>query len=106
MASHPTIREKMFNFLSKNKIKCERCGTMDNLLFEKVFGVYATRLCNKCWREWTQFIMGNKDYLGMLTISQKSINANGTEKENLNLLTYEILRELYPVLEKWLYHSS
>ena len=96
----------MFNFLSKNKIKCERCGTMDNLMSDKIFGVYPVNMCNKCWREWNHYIMGNKDYLGMLTISQKSINANDGEKESLNLLTYEILKELYPVVEKWLSHSN
>jgi len=92
----------MFDFLSKNKIKCERCGSKDNIAEEKIFAIFRTRLCAKCWRIWEYQLMDNKDFMAMLKLASKWQNASDKEKEEIGLFNRELAKELYPLLEAWI----
>ena len=96
----------MFNFLFKNKIKCERCGSKDNVVEHKIFEIYPTRLCLKCLRALQHYALGNPDFKAISAIQRKYPNANEKEKMELYNLTENITRELYPILEKWLSHLN
>jgi len=93
----------MFDILNYT---CERCGSKDNVIEDKMFQVYKARLCLKCWRTWEYHILENPDFKALAAVVEKYPDANDEEKKELNKLNRQIIRELYPVLEKWISHSS
>lgn len=93
----------MFDILSS---KCEKCGSKDNVMEDKVLGRYRAKLCLKCWRAWEYLLLQNPDYQALIAVGQKYSDSDGKEKEELLKLNNSITIELYPVLEKWISHSN
>ena len=83
---------------------CEKCSAKENLQTQKIFGLYNTTLCSKCWRDWEAFIRDDPDFKLFDAINKywHRYETTDKEKKELVLLSTDATLELKPVLENWI----